>query len=367
MSVKKIADHFMGIISEPDPVCIYFDKEKKSLGAYQMAWFYNKEANPDATRYNPRVYNCLRDLRNVESLEWVAQLGRFLNSRKDPQSDNPYADEIDVRGVMIDKILASHFLLSRYTGSLTNDNLTSSFLDIPGYREKLLKLYLSLLIDEVPVSIKAVTKDGIPFDYRARHSFWATHFVKPSVSGRVNRVLGLRSEKPFSDVIIEQLRRNIVDLRDKKSSAENLQLFRVSKNLTSTDLKGRKFTTMETSDGDKYYIFPGNILANSIHARWKVAGALEGIDKRLIGVLGETVASKLKKEEVEAKFKKSIADLKLKDPASEKALLDGAMTTYTFFSGRTDGAAMLQLNREKLLKSQIFYEDLMAHLYEGMR
>ncbi len=95
----------------------------------------------------------------------VAEGGKSFQSRKDPGSDNPWADQIDVRGIYLDKILATHYLLARELGSSLTDQYTENFLHMPELQEPVLNLISEVLLDEMsgPVKFKTIFGPEVEF------------------------------------------------------------------------------------------------------------------------------------------------------------------------------------------------------------
>jgi hypothetical protein len=86
----------------------------------------------------------------------VGEAGKLFQSRKDPASDNPYLDQIDVRGIWLDKVLAARALLQRKTGVLSFDKVQDNFLDIPDLRPAVEAALTGLMTNAVvaPIEIR---------------------------------------------------------------------------------------------------------------------------------------------------------------------------------------------------------------------
>ncbi|MCB0350788.1 MAG: zinc-dependent metalloprotease [Bdellovibrionales bacterium] len=90
----------------------------------------------------------------------VGEAGKSFQSRKDPHSGNPYVDQIDVRGIWIDKMLATNALIGRITGIESFDEFTGNFLDISDLRESLQARLSAVLLDEAVSQIAIRTQSG---------------------------------------------------------------------------------------------------------------------------------------------------------------------------------------------------------------
>jgi len=89
----------------------------------------------------------------------VAEGGKSFQSRKDPNARHvmsSFADEIDVRGIWMDKLLAAHYLFARQLGSTLFDNSTENFLHISELRGPIMATIQQLLTDELagPVNFR---------------------------------------------------------------------------------------------------------------------------------------------------------------------------------------------------------------------
>ncbi len=90
----------------------------------------------------------------------VAEGGKSFQSRKDPGSDNAYADEIDVRGIWMDKLLAAQYLFQRELGSSLFDNYTENFVNMPEMQASILETVTQIVTDELQGPVTFRLTDG---------------------------------------------------------------------------------------------------------------------------------------------------------------------------------------------------------------
>lgn len=90
----------------------------------------------------------------------VGEAGKSFQSRKDPRSGNPYLDQIDVRGIWIDKFLATNALVGRLTGISSFDEYTGNFLEIEDLRASLQERLSSVLLDQTVTRVPIFTTSG---------------------------------------------------------------------------------------------------------------------------------------------------------------------------------------------------------------
>lgn len=91
----------------------------------------------------------------------VGEAGKSFQSKKDPNSTNPYMDQIDVRGIWLDKLLALNALTKRLTGISSFDEYTDNYLDLADMHDEVHLALTALLLDEVvaPITIKTISGD----------------------------------------------------------------------------------------------------------------------------------------------------------------------------------------------------------------
>lgn len=139
---------FIDVVKTPDLLCAVSRADNPSnIIAVLPIRELSKRAiscfDPDEVRLNPQFVI-------------VAEGGKSFQSRKDPKSDNPWADQIDVRGIYMDKMLATHYLFARELGSTLTDQYTENLVHMPELQEPILELISQVLTDEIsgPVTFR---------------------------------------------------------------------------------------------------------------------------------------------------------------------------------------------------------------------
>lgn len=91
----------------------------------------------------------------------AGQAGKSFQSKKDPNSTNPYMDQIDVRGIWLDKLLALNALTNRLTGISSFDEFTDNYLDLTDMQAEVQSALSALLLNEVvaPITIETISGD----------------------------------------------------------------------------------------------------------------------------------------------------------------------------------------------------------------
>ncbi len=127
----------------------------------------------------------------------VGQAGKSFQSLKDPHSDNAYMDQVDVRGIWIDKLMAAEALTNRLTGISSFDEFTDNYLDMADMRDEVQKALSGLLLDEVVAPIEIKTTSGqtlateVPvqlYNVKARMN---GHNILAPLHGGVKRAFGI--------------------------------------------------------------------------------------------------------------------------------------------------------------------------------
>lgn len=134
------------------------------------------------------------------SYEIVAEGGKNFQSRKDPHSDNAYADEIDVRGIWMDKLLAAQYLFQRQLGSSLFDQYTENFLNMPEMQGPVMQTVQALLTDELQGPVAFRLSDGsqatVNLTYKLYDASDAnnSHKIPALLDRRAAKIMGLDSE-----------------------------------------------------------------------------------------------------------------------------------------------------------------------------
>lgn len=139
----------------------------------------------------------------------TGQTGKAFLSKKDPASDNPWADQIDVRGIWGDKILAAKMLTQRKLGYSTFDRHLGNYLDSrPGMHEKVTALADQILWDSLGAELDFKDREGRVSKLGVGYTLSSTHRLKGIDSG-LRKALGLGAgETQFSVELARILQRD---------------------------------------------------------------------------------------------------------------------------------------------------------------
>jgi hypothetical protein len=202
-----------GVMLVPDTTCAIALAAKPT----QVVGIMNlKKINPDAV-------SCF----NVEGLAadyiTVAQAGKSFNSKKDPESTNAFADQIDVRGIWLDKILATKQLMTRQIGSFTMDKNTDSFLNTTELRSGILDAVNGILTNNVVSKVPFTLADGSKVEFEIGYDLNESQIIDQTIQPMIARRMGINehSTTKLQQVVALTLAKNAVDASG-ANSADNI-------------------------------------------------------------------------------------------------------------------------------------------------
>ncbi len=118
------------------------------------------------------------DVQLKEEYVMVGQAGKRFNSFKDPANPNAYADEIDVRGIWLDKVLALRALTNRQIGISSLDEFSDNFLNIKELRAGILGIVKSIMNNNVVNTVPFTMADGSKADLEMSYDMSDSQVVK---------------------------------------------------------------------------------------------------------------------------------------------------------------------------------------------
>ena len=127
---------------------------------------------------SPTAISCF-DIQLKPEFSMVAQTGKFLNSKKDPKSKNPYLDQIDFRGIWSDKVAAAQMLLNRKIGVFSTDTQgLDSFINLPELRSDLRKVLDAIMLNNVINTVPFTLKDGSVLPLEVSYDLFTTQAIE---------------------------------------------------------------------------------------------------------------------------------------------------------------------------------------------
>lgn len=219
----------------------------------------------------------------------VGYAGKLFQSKKDPRNSNPYIDQIDVRGVWIDKLVALNILTGRKQGILNFDKFRDNFLDITDVAAGIDAVLRAVTTNQVvaPITIHAYGQElevNFPVSMYNADEQKNGHRIMDPISG-IGKYLDLPKGNPsFQKVVIGTLKWNMLSEDQQNDSSSLLNALEVIPLGLGDTVPTNGFVS--TTIGTKSFAAPvtSQIAANSI-----VSYDLSG----LLAIIGTELAEKV--------------------------------------------------------------------------
>lgn len=215
---------------------------------------------------SPNAISCF-DEENVQlnpQYMIVGQGGKSFSSLKDPKSTNFYMDQIDVRGIWIDKLMALEALTQRQTGISSFDEYTDNFLDIADVNQMVEETLAGLVTDDTVSDVEFTTIFGqtgiIPINVRFFNDEDAqnSHRIRMPLDSSVTRRFGLPNDNvSFQAMVLKNLREDLpspVQVEDITSLLNSIRVLssrpvdgRPDSDYLSLDLGPNRFFTLTSA------------------------------------------------------------------------------------------------------------------------
>jgi hypothetical protein len=331
------AQYMLDRLIEHDDVCGYVNVDKpKSL----------RVINLRTLPFGARVADCfdpraLIGLANRDKLRVVGQAGKSLIDRKSSENPNAYVDQIDVKGIYGEKLMAINFLLTRQIGSSIFDDPESfSFLQHHQVRPVLIQVLDDILLNQVTKEAVFKNQAGLTVAKGDFKQDWDdTHELPVPIDDRVRDIFGLTSNAPFTKSVSEMIASLIPDTSDRAGSSEDLEHFAVRTSVPNgssvdvkVDGKDPDFISVKVA-GNFFYASKENVVATK---------AIEGIRIR-------DITDKLSPEQLDA------IDALLQDPAADSSKLKpDELAAYNLGAEKLEAAINDDIASAKHFKNLLF-------------
>ncbi|MFN7905801.1 MAG: zinc-dependent metalloprotease, partial [Pseudobdellovibrionaceae bacterium] len=195
----------------------------------------------------------------------VGQTGRLFNSAKSINSENVYADQVDVRGFWMDKRQALRALMTRSVGISTLDKKGDNYLDLPEIRVQLLQVLADMTLNQMKRDVEVELADGTKTVMKnfAFDSYDAFRIDKPISSGTAARLGIADSEQRLTDSSLGYISSVITANIDKRATElQTARAFRVRRVdlAMNTPAVDPSFKVLDILN-DRILATPENILA----------------------------------------------------------------------------------------------------------
>lgn len=170
-------EFFVEVLLTPDVICAYVeDADPKDIKTMFL---------------NPSAGLSCSDVTYNKGYKGVGQIGKSIISRKSPRSENSYIDQIDVRGIWIDKMLAAQALFKRQTGNVLFDEYADNYMDMPELQKTISDAVFSFQSNEVTGPVEVTLNNGESMYVNISHDVLRTHMVPKPIYSVVARRLGV--------------------------------------------------------------------------------------------------------------------------------------------------------------------------------
>ena len=267
----KSGQFLMSVIATPDLTCALVDIRNPGvlvqvirlddLDASQMSCFELNMADFGAP-----------------NLAVAGQYGRLFQSRKDPKdTKHPYADQIDVRGYWIDKLIASRMLFARDLGISILDKETDNFTDRPDLAPAVADLTKAMLLNKVTgeqdleLASGEILRMDLPVDSKVQ-------VQKPLFSG-LARVLGIPNETvSFSQVLVDTIAQREVNKDHVLEGNAFMDTLRVGRTYLG-DRWSADHQMLDISDV-RFMASSKNTLARTAMDQHRMSSSMQAVEKR---------------------------------------------------------------------------------------
>lgn len=293
---------------------------------------------------DPEAISCFK-LQLKAQYKVVAQAGKMLNSKKDPESTNAYADQIDVRGIWLDKVMAIRQLTNRQIGILSMDEHSDTFLNMPELRQGILDAVQGLMTNNVVNKVAFTLEDGSQANLEISYDMGDSQVIKKPMlldvlerqgapqtiiekyAGRMG--VRVKGTTPLQQTVAEQMAREAIDKTDVHTEDKEintaLSVYKISSTVSQKISKTAKSVTV---DDTTYVADLGNTLARESIENMALSSVLEKVSQDKIA---EILKAKLAKTPMPAKTSaEEKAVWKLKEAVLD-AYLNGVLKPTQFY------------------------------------
>lgn len=208
-----------------------------------------------------------KDSRLPETYAIIAQTGKNFNSSKSVESENSYADQIDIRGYWMDKRAAVHMLTRRSMGVSTLDKGGDNYLDLPELRQKINDAFVAMISNEmkkvVTFELANGSKESIEFSFDT----FEHNMIEKPIHPVIASWLGLTDAKqPLSQLMVSAIPYHMRDYIGKADSERTfVKQYIVAKydatNLGNFTSEGKIFVDIGDS---RFVAAPENTIATKL-------------------------------------------------------------------------------------------------------
>ncbi len=280
-AADKAAEFFVDVLREPDVVCLIGEAKDPSrlLGVEPLVNFGH-----------PEVPLGCWDVELDAKFVMVGQAGKSFRSRKDPTSTNSYADQIDVRGIWIDKLLALKALVGRYTGMPSFDEYTENMLTMPGVGRAVAVTIAGIVNDRLGGDVIFSTPKGEKLVLETKYDLSPTHMIDAPIDTTLLKPFGLneKGETFFVEAMMRILVRELPSTIHKEAGDRFLELLQVYRELPANGRPLKSYTFADVGT-QRFLALPQNLIAADIIARLNAVQVLDKLEITKVAAIAAAV------------------------------------------------------------------------------
>lgn len=260
---------FSDVITTPDKTCLLVDLKEQNGGLITAKLgthipMYDVECSSKVTEklnINQRKENGVP----MHEYKMMGQFGRHFKSAKLVDSDNHYMDQIDVRGIWIDKVMALKYLISRsprISLKSTSFETDINYGELPeistSYMELIVSILLNSLEKEVPVEFYGQgTKN-----FKLPIKMFDEQLIEKPINSTISKFLSIPYDKVYlQEVLISELKKDI-ELRQKFTPEKSNTLYEFIRAYQEDLVFGQaEFNIKSLPTGSEFIATSGKILA----------------------------------------------------------------------------------------------------------
>lgn len=259
----------------------------------------------------------------------VGQTGKFFNSKKSDTSTNPYADQIDVRGVWLDKLIAAKVLFQRQLNSTTFDKNGDNYTDRLDMKDLLTNFSKSLVLNQVAGDQEVTLADGSKVVMNIPVDLSSSHIVAKTIHPVISKMIGIpHRDVHFTELFTTEIVKNMTEGIQYQVSGQPLSdAVKVTKlsAVSSTLAPGVEYVDI---GADRFVASSQNTIALDVIKKLKIVLVLEKLSReKLFEILSQ------KFEDPAAKAAETVTD------ANELAAWNmDFQVLLEFFQGQMDSS-----------------------------
>ncbi len=203
----------------------------------------------------------IQNLLIANGLLAVGQGGKAFKNKKDPENQNPYVDQIDRRGVWIEKSMAIQYLLTRNMGTSIFDKHRKNFTHFARYAPLVLQATVDMLLNDVVTATEFDLINGQKLTLQVGHAPMETHKIVEVMDPRVRSVFGLpQADILFDEMILKTIKQEVPSTVESQNGQAVSELFEVYGSITNSGHNANEFE--KTTIGSRvYFALSENLVA----------------------------------------------------------------------------------------------------------